>query len=173
MSEDLLAPPLAGEPLAQSSFPTNSDHRQALPWFLFAAALLLLGLNKQLDLQTLFLQTGREIALASGWYGERRCLRTVFVLALGVAVLVLSLTFIWKQRCFFRQHPLTLSGSGLLVFYVLLRAAAIDHVDEAAGLSFDHRRLLAGMELSGILCLAVAGFLAARIPRQTRGQAGS
>lgn len=156
--------PTDGSP-ARSSFSTDPDHRQALPWFVFAGVLLLLGLNKQLDLQTLFLQIGREIAVAAGWYGERRQLQLVFVLVLGAVVISAMLTLIWKQRLFFRQHPLSLLGSLLLVFYVLLRAAAIDHADEAAGLRLDDRQWMAGMELSGILLLAVASVRAAKIPR--------
>ena len=136
-------------------------------WFAIAGLLLLLGLNKQLDLQTLFLQAGREIALAAGWYGERRRLQMVFVLVLGTVVLSSLLTLVWKQRRFFWQHPLTLPGSVLLVCYVLLRAAAIDPADEATELSLDHRRLMAGMELSGILCLALAAGRATKTVPQT------
>lgn len=162
----------AGESSTPSDFSTDSDHRQALPWLVFAGALLLLGLNKQLDLQTLFIQMGREIAVAAGWYGERRRLQMVFMLVLGAVVLSALLALIWKRRQFFRQHPLSLLGSLLLVFYVLLRAAAIDHADEVAGLQLDDRRWMAGMELSGILLLAGAGVRAAKPPRNRASELG-
>ena len=136
-------------------------------WLAVAGMLLLLGLNKQLDLQTLFIQAGREIAVAAGWYGERRRLQMVFVLVLGTVMTSALLTLIWKRRRFFQQHPLTLPGSVLLVLYVLVRAGSLDHVDEAVGLHLDDSKWIAGMELSGILCFAVAGVRAAKtVPQQ-------
>lgn len=125
-------------------------------WLVIAGLLLLLGLNKQLDLQTLFIEVGREIAVATGWYGERRRVQLIFVLVLAVALIGALLTLIWKRRRFFLQHPLTLAGSGLLVLFVLLRAGSMDHVDEAMGIQLDNRRWIAAMELGGVLCFAVA-----------------
>src|ERR1041385_1829152 len=51
-------------------------------WFVFAAVLFFLGINKQLDLQTLLIQAGREVALAESWYQFRRPVQLVFVMIL-------------------------------------------------------------------------------------------
>src|SRR5688572_27417319 len=46
-------------------------------WFAFPALLVFLGLNKQIDLQTLFFQVERQIALAKNWYEHRRLLQFI------------------------------------------------------------------------------------------------
>jgi len=117
----------------------------------------LLGLNKQLDLQTLFIQAGRELAVALGWCGERRRLQLIFVLVLGTVMIGVLLTMLWKRRRFFGQNPWTLPGLGLLAAYVLLRTMGIDHVGEFPGLNLDDSPWLDGLELSGIICFVVAG----------------
>ena len=127
------------------------------PWFVFAAALLFLGLNKQLDLQTLLIQAGRQIALAGGWYANRRAAEAVFFFVAS-AIVVASLFFVgWRTRQFFKRHPSALVGSFLLLSYLLLRSASIEHLDEALGLNLEDRPWMAAIELSGIICFAVAG----------------
>ena len=41
-------------------------------WMVLAVVLSLLGMNKQLDLQTAITQFGRDLAVDQGWYGQRR-----------------------------------------------------------------------------------------------------
>ena len=43
-----------------------------------------LGVNKQLDLQTLFTQLARDLAMAQGWYEERRRYQVAFIIAIGL-----------------------------------------------------------------------------------------
>jgi hypothetical protein len=63
-------------------------HREALErrernfWLIAAIFLLLMGLNKQLDLQTLLSDSVRSMAKAQGWYEARRLVQGVFILAL-------------------------------------------------------------------------------------------
>ena len=58
------------------------------PWWLLASGTLLLGLNKELDLQTVIIGVGRSAAMAEGWYGARRVVQLSFLmfLFLGTAV---------------------------------------------------------------------------------------
>ncbi|HVZ33497.1 MAG TPA: hypothetical protein VG963_13790, partial [Polyangiaceae bacterium] len=49
-------------------------------WGLVLAAMILLGINKQLDLQTLFTEIGRDLAHAQGWYETRRRYQVAFIL---------------------------------------------------------------------------------------------
>jgi hypothetical protein len=58
-------------------------------WWLAAGVLMLtLGLNKELDLQTLIGEWGKQMALDQGWYPERRSVQRLFVLLFGTALLV-------------------------------------------------------------------------------------
>ena len=55
-------------------------------WRLLALGLLFLGINKQLDLQTLLIDLGRQAALAGGWSGERRRVQLAVCAVLALAV---------------------------------------------------------------------------------------
>jgi hypothetical protein len=46
--------------------------------------LFLLGVNKQLDLQTLLGDVGRSVSTAQGWYDKRRAVQAVFVLVFAI-----------------------------------------------------------------------------------------
>jgi hypothetical protein len=57
-------------------------------WLLLAAFFLLLGINKQLDLQTWLMQSLKALSIQHGWYAQRRSLQIAFVVALGTAMLL-------------------------------------------------------------------------------------
>ena len=48
-------------------------------WLITALAMFFLGINKQLDLQSLFTQLGRDMAVNQGWYEQRRQFQTVMI----------------------------------------------------------------------------------------------
>jgi hypothetical protein len=106
--------------------------RESLVWqFWFAAAgiLLLLGFNKQLDVQSLLTQVGRDAAQSGGWYSSRRAVQALFVLvmiALGVGAGILGYR---KMRLVWRRYRLPLIGITLLATYVIVRMASFHHVD--------------------------------------------
>src|SRR5262245_63104416 len=60
-------------------------------WWGLAAALALLGVNKQLDLQTLLMQVSRDLARAQGWYDRRQAYQRLFIGGVAVAALAASL----------------------------------------------------------------------------------
>jgi hypothetical protein len=99
-------------------------------------------------------QTGRPARQKIAPDQER--LRKTFRARLLSVMLILA----WKQRGFFRQHPLALCGSVLLISYILLRAASFDHISETAGVNLEHHLWLAVMEIGGIICFIVASFRA-------------
>ena len=53
-------------------WPHWSSGQEAWFWKLLLIALVLLGINKQLDLQSAFTETARLLAVKQGWYAERR-----------------------------------------------------------------------------------------------------
>ncbi len=132
---------------------TQALNDERLVWSGLATVLFCLGLNKQLDLQTLMIECGRNFAVSEGWFSERRKIQAVFVIfaiSLGVLILIIG---VWKQRRFFRKHPPTLIGVSLLVLYISLRLTAIDHVGQASGVAIpDEAWWLTGIEWGGIAC---------------------
>ena len=127
-------------------------------WVVSCALLLCLGLNKQLDLQTLFTQTGRDVAFAQGWYSSRRTVQFVFIAILGIMALLVAA---W-MRSAFRQAPRTtrLAGAGmvLILVFVLLRGASFHHFDQVLGLSFDGFIVHRILELAAVSLVAAGAF---------------
>jgi hypothetical protein len=138
----------------------NLRSQAAGMWWLLAGGLFFLGVNKQLNLQTLLIVLGRRAAFAGGWYEQRRMVQMIFSLVLTIA----GLTALWLLRARFRRffagNPWAFKGVMVLCFFVLLRAASISHVLEAAGVpdddAHDDKRWTWILEMGGSACLAVA-----------------
>lgn len=94
-----------------------------------ALFLLLLAINKQLDLQTWFTQMIKDNALAHGWYAHRKPVQLIFIVTLGLSFLIaitslqLFLTNSW------RRHRLAWLGICLLCTFILMRASSFHHFD--------------------------------------------
>lgn len=145
--------------------PSSATPVQRWFWTGLSAALIILGVNKELDLQTLFTSVGRCLALAEGWYGERRQVQAAFVAALAVAGAGGVGWALWRLR---RAPPglrIALVGAGLLVIFVLMRASSFHHMD-----IFINTRL-AGLRMNwiveiGALGVIIAGAWRARADRE-------
>lgn len=114
-------------------------------WLYLGVFLLLLSINKQLDLQTWVSQTLRDLSLAHGWYEQRRMLQLAFVISVGSVMLVLLITlriYLWNL---WRSYKLVWSGLILLCAFILIRAASFHHVDILI------RQTLLGLELNVLL----------------------
>jgi hypothetical protein len=98
-------------------------------WWALACALLALGINKQLDLQTLFTQVLRDLAQAQGWYERRRPYQVAFIAAIAVVGSLGTALLAYSLRRVVRRVWLAVLGVGLLVSFVMIRAASIHQID--------------------------------------------
>lgn len=107
-----------------------SDRRRLFAfWCLTAVVLLLLGVNKQLDLQSWLTQIMRDLAKEQGWYEARQHYQVMFVVAVAAAGVVGTLAMaIWLRRVLFRVG-IALLGLGVLGTFVVARAASFHHLD--------------------------------------------
>ncbi len=120
--------------------------RRAVAFWLFTGMLmLLLAVNKQLDLQSLLTQTGRDWSRATGWYGARRDLQAWFVWVLaglgGAGLLRLG----WSLRGAQPAYYLALVGLMFTGCFVIIRASSFHHVDSLLGYQ------VAGIQMNWIL----------------------
>lgn len=139
-----------------------STAQHALFWTVLAGLLILLGINKQLDLQTWFWLEGRQLAREEGWYASRQIVQIAFILLLaaGGAALV---AFFWRLvRNAARQHLLALGGIVFVTTFVLIRAASFHHIDTMLGWHAVNLNINALLELPGILCVSASAAHALR-----------
>ena len=136
--------------------------RQSIPtrrlWFGVAAVMAFLCLNKQLDLQSLFTDLGREIARHDGWYGERRKVQKVFVVAVLAGAGLFGGLFAWRFRGFLGGHKLLAFGLLFLLTFIVVRAISFHHVDVFLKQGIAGMRWNWILELSGIFLVAAAAF---------------
>ncbi len=130
--------------------------RERYFWYLSAAVLVLLGLNKQLDLQLLLTDEARNLAKAGGWYEQRRTVQGVFLLVLGFGAAGVAVLLAWWLRRSAHEVKIAAAGLLLLTGFVLLRAAAFHHID--AWVTVDIAGLRSGwwLELAGIALIGAA-----------------
>jgi hypothetical protein len=131
-------------------------------WMVLTALLLFLGINKQLDLQTLLGDVGRRAAKAQGWYENRRVYQVLFIAALAIAGLIALGAFSWLAKSQWRRNFVALLGTVFLYVFVLVRASSIHHVDVFLRWEFLGLKWNWILELGGISVVGVGAYLARR-----------
>ena len=142
----------------------RESRRERWVWFAIAAFCLLMGINKQADLQTLLTSAGKAVATSGGWYEHRRLVQAAFVLlfaGVGLATAIAAFLFTFRTS---RPALVAVLGVGLLLGFAALRAAEFHHVDEA----LEEPPLLVryGFSLEGV---GIAIILAAALARRRAG----
>jgi hypothetical protein len=136
-------------------------------WWLVVSVLMLgLGINKQLDLQSLLTEIGRDVARAQGWYDERRhAVQLDFIAAMLtsgiVAGVALALTVGRRVRNWARLSMVAMCALGV---WILIRATSFHHVDEMLGYRFAGLRYNTLLELGPLSLIALAAWKAREVP---------
>lgn len=138
-------------------------------WLALAVALLLLGINKQIDLQMLAVDFARDNAVAHGWYGQRQHYQRLFVGAMvaGGLMAAIMLTRGVGARGGGAMRA-SIVGICLLGGFVIIRAASLNHIDGMLGQRFAGVRFNTVMELAPLLVIAAAALGARRGRRGAR-----
>jgi hypothetical protein len=133
-----------------------ADGRRRAFWRITTLVLVLLGINKQLDLQTPFLTGARHLAHTEGWYSIRRGVQWLFIGGLAATGLALVAWSMWKLRRARFEYRLTCAGLILLLAYVVMRASPVEYVNRVLGWDVagirGKRHIL---ELAGISCVGL------------------
>lgn len=121
-------------------------------WVLVLATMVLLGVNKQLDLQSLLIEKIRNRAYVEGWYSDRRRYQMDFIAVMVMASTVAGLALAFWLRRVLRQIAWAILGLAMLVVFVLIRAASFHYVDKVLALG-DAINVNQVLELGGIAVL--------------------
>jgi hypothetical protein len=135
--------------------PDASPRSFACVWWLTAAGLTFLGINKQLNLQTLMIVIGRNVSSAGQWYGERRRVQLAFSAIFAACTLGALAWFSWRFREFFKNNHLALAGTAILVVFVVLRAATINHTDAFLRVNLKDEHWAWVLEIAGSILIAI------------------
>ena len=130
--------------------------RSYIFWYIVAGLLVVMGVNKQLELQVLLTQWGREIAKAQGWYDGRRVAQGRFLRVLAAAGGAALVYLGWVIRRGFWRQVGALVGVVALACFVVIRAASIEHVDQWLGSGVAGGvQVHVALESGGIVIIAV------------------
>lgn len=140
------------------------DRQEFLFWQLVCILFLALGLNKQLDLQTLFTAVLRSAARSEGWYAGRYPLQIAFVATVALSGVCASLYLARRHRRSSRAIKTAIAGCVFTFCYVIIRAASFHHIDRLLGSAVAGWKLNWLLELGGIGLVAVAAVSARRRP---------
>jgi len=121
-----------------------------------------LGINKQLNLQTLMIVMGRRAAFAGGWYGRRRFVQIVFSAVFALFGLCLLGCFAARAKRFIGRNRLAFAGVIVLLFFVVLRSSTINHANELFALDLKDEHWAWVLEICGSLLIIWSAATAAK-----------
>jgi len=109
---------------------TGAARTEVLLWYLLTIGLVLLGINKQLDLQSALTELGRHLAHSYGWYEARRAVQVVFVFGLLVLAIIFAVGILIATVKMPTPTRLAIWGALFVVAFVLVRASSFHLVDQ-------------------------------------------
>jgi hypothetical protein len=136
------------------------ERRDGRFWLMITVLMLFLGVNKQLDLQSLFAEVGRQISLAQGWYPNRRIVQFSFITVFTTALIGVFLWFAKRHRDLFSRYRIASFGLAFLIGFIVIRASAFHHVDEIIQYDLHGIKMNWILELTGILLVLAEGLKA-------------
>jgi hypothetical protein len=120
-------------------------------WQEMLVALIVLGINKEMDLQSTLIASARAIFKVSGPTVIRDILYAVFLITL----FSISGAYILKRKLdysrFARANKMAVLGGFFIFGYAIARAISISHLDEAIGINLDSISLLWMLEIIGLM----------------------
>ena len=132
------------------------ERRPFIFWSLVSGWILLLAVNKQLDLQSLVTEIGRRIAWHQGWMAQRRVVQFWFIVGFGLLSLAGFAWFVYALRDLCKRFRLAFIGLFFLLSFIIIRAAGFHHFDEILHFRFLNLKMNWVLELSGIFIISAA-----------------
>lgn len=123
-----------------------------LLWSAMGAVLACIAANTQLDFMGGFTETGRCFARLEGWYNARQSLQANLMVALWIALAVVSI-ILWRLRRGLKSALPALAGFALILAVNAARAVSEHHMDALIAKPFAGLPLGAWSEIIGAALL--------------------
>lgn len=141
---------------SKRKFPSETCKAQRNFWLIVSVVMLSLGVNKQLDLQSLITAMGKYYAIRDGWYDNKRVVQFAAISAiLAIAALSLAL-FFYHMRDLLKTNWLAILGLVFLMVFIVTRATSFHHMDIFLHTSIAGLRMNWILELGGISAIAIS-----------------
>ncbi|MEJ6404872.1 isopropylmalate isomerase [Yoonia sp. 2307UL14-13] len=140
-------------------FPYDTARRERVFWVVLGLILLALGVNKQLDLQSLLTAVARCMAQLQGWYDARRIVQIGFIVILVAVMLLMTLMFWSMLKGTLSRTWLGLFGLMIVLTFVAVRAVGFHHMDQLINMEISDLRVNWLLEMTGPVMVLCAGAL--------------
>ncbi len=127
-------------------------------WLVLVWLLVILGINKQLDIQGWFIDAMKQDAIKDGWYQYRTYFQVVFVIAMGLGLVIFLLALRLYLINSWQRYKITWIGLILLFSFIVIRGASFSHVDILINQAVIGIELNVVLELSALLLVILGTF---------------
>ena len=124
--------------------------------------LVLLTLNKQLDLQTHLTDFGRRMARRDGWYADRRKFQLELVIGFALTTFLSLVVAVRLLRHWPRSYHVAVFGLAIYSLFVLMRLASFSHVDWLLALRMNNIKISRFIEPLGPTIILFTSVVASR-----------
>jgi len=128
-------------------------------WLGLTLLMVFLGLNKQLDLQAFLKSAVKCQAIVEGWYGQRREVQLIFVIAIASAFALLLAFILFFFRKNLRKDKLAVIGVVFLLVFILIHASYFNYFDVPGINRFYESGLNWVLELIGIFLICLQSLM--------------
>lgn len=136
----------------------NANKSEKHFWFYLTFFLIALGINKQLDLQSLLTQTGKDLAIAQGWYKDRRFMQMGFIILIGLLGVTGTIVLLKTYRNAKTSIKIALVGCIILFVFILARASSFHHMDIFINFKFIGVKMNWLLELGGLAIIGTGSY---------------
>ena len=147
-------------------FVGENEKLQKQFWLYVALILLFLGINKQLDLQSLLTAIGRYSAHRDGWYENRRFISTVVIVAILSILSIAMMLFIHRMKPILKTNLPAIIGLCFLLLFVIIRATSFHHMGLLVSKKIWGIRMYLALEQIGILAIIFSAISLSRHKKQ-------